>query len=386
MRKGTKAPVFFFVIIMLFTVSCAAGTQDTAKRMQSGKISDELTYERSMELDYAKGFSVDYYNGGYALICVSGDGRFLVVPEGKEAPGDLAGDITVLRRPVKNIYLAASAVMDMFRSLDALELIRLSGTREDSWYIREAKEAMADGGILYAGKYNAPDYELILSQNCDLSIQSTMITHSPEIKERLEEFGIPVLVDRSSYEAHPLGRTEWVKLYGALTGKEEAAEQAFREQEEAMEEAVSGEPLGKTVAFFYITANGTASVRKSGDYVPKMIGLAGGDYIFEELGDPENASSSVNMQMEEFYAGAKDADYLIYNSTVDGGVGSLEELLLKSPVLKDFKAVKEGRVWCSERNLYQDSMSCGTMTAELHKMLTMEEGADEKLTYLYRLK
>ena len=49
-----------------------------------------------------------------------------------------------------------------------------------------------------------------------------MIYHTPEVKERLEEFGIPVLVERSSYESHPLGRVEWIKLYGVLLGKEES--------------------------------------------------------------------------------------------------------------------------------------------------------------------
>ena len=62
-----------------------------------------------------------------------------------------------------------------------------------------------------------------------------------------------------------------------------------------------------------ITTNGTVNGRKSSDYVPKMIELAGGKYIFGNLGDDGSRSSSVNMQMEEFYATAKDADYLIYN-------------------------------------------------------------------------
>ena len=44
---------------------------------------------------------------------------------------------------------------------------------------------------------SAPDYELIVSEKCGLAIESTMIYHSPEVKEKLEEFGIPVLVEHS---------------------------------------------------------------------------------------------------------------------------------------------------------------------------------------------
>ena len=54
-----------------------------------------------------------------------------------------------------------------------------------------------------------------------------MILHTPEVKEQLEHFGIPVLVERSSYESDPLARMEWIKLYGILLGREEQAEQVF---------------------------------------------------------------------------------------------------------------------------------------------------------------
>lgn len=387
--------LFLTVLLSVLTVSCGK-TQETGGAAEEGTDGTPLSYDHSMELDYAQGFAVDYYDGGYALITISDGSRFFIVPEGQPVPEELPGDevereeTAVLEQPADHIYLAATAVMDMFCSIDALDAVILSGTKEDGWYIEEAKEAMASGEIEYAGKYNMPDYEKILDSGCKLAVESTMILHSPEVKEKLENIGIPVLIDRSSYEEHPLGRTEWVKLYGVLLGKEEVAEQVFEQQKLAMEsiadaESTDSESTGKTVAFFYITSNETASVRKSGDYVPKMIELAGGEYIFSDLGD-DTASSSVNMQMEEFYAGAKDADYLIYNSTIDGGVESLEQLLAKSPLLEDFKAVREGHVYCTTRNLYQDSMKLGTFISDIHTMLTEEETEDEGFTYLFQLR
>lgn len=337
-----------------------------------------------MHLDYAEEFAIDNYSGGCALISISDGSRFLVVPEGKETPENLDEDIVVLKQPVDHIYMVATAVMDMFRAIDAMDAIRLSGTDADGWHIEEAKAAMEAGEILYAGKYSMPDYERILSEGCRLAIENMMITHTPEVQEQLEGFGIPVLIDRSSYESHPLGRMEWVKLYGVLMGREAEAEAAFKAQTETLPEISHQENTGKTVAFFYLTANGAVNVRKSSDYVPKMIELAGGKYIFENLGDAESKSSSTNMQIEEFYAGAKDADYLIYNSTVDGEIGSMNELLSKSDLLKDFKAVKEGHVWCTTSNFYQESMSLGTFIMDVYKMLTEGEAADT--AYMYLLK
>lgn len=378
-----RLTAIFLSIITVFTMTSCQNAQDTKNAVRDTDISPELTYSHSMELDFAEEFSVDYYEGGYALITISDDGRFLVVPEGEEAPAELPEDIVLLQQPIDNIYLVASAVMDMFVALDALDSVRFSALKPEGWYVPEAVSAMEAGDILYAGKYSAPDYEQIISENCGLAIENTMIYHTPEVKEQLEKFGIPVLVDYSSYEVEPLGRTEWVKLYGLLAGKEEEAAEAFASEKEAFESISEEEKSEKTVAFFYITTNGEANVRKSSDYLPKMIELAGGSYIFDHLGDKDDtASSTVTMQMEEFYASAKDADYVIYNSTIDGELSSVEELLGKSSLLGNFKAVQEGNVFCTTKNLYQSSMELGTIISDIHKMLSGEE---DSLTYIYKL-
>ncbi len=346
-------------------------------------ISASLKLSHSMELHYAERFSVDYYDGGYSLLTIDKTDRYLLVPEGKEVPSDLAEDIIILQKPIQNIYLVASAVVDMFVSMDALDEIHFSALQAESWYIDEVKKAMEEGKISYAGKYSTPDYEQIISGKCGLAIENTMIYHTPEVKEQLEKFKIPVIIDYSSYETEPLGRTEWVKLYGLLIGKEKEAQEAFKEQEIAFTEISKKEKTGKTVAFFYITTNGEANVRKSSDYLAKMISMAGGNYIFSDLGDKDDtASSTMSMQMEKFYASAKDADYIIYNSTIEGELSTVEELLQKSSLLEKFKAVSEGNVYCTTKNLYQSSMELGTIISDIHKILN---GEDDDLTYIYKL-
>lgn len=365
----------------------ASETMETAETAghDSQAESAGLVYESSMELQYAENFSVDYYEGGYTMLTTTIEGgRFLLVPEGKEVPEGLDADIQVLQCPIDNLYLVASAAMDMFDSIDAVDTIRFSGQKEENWYIESAKEAMEKGDMVYAGKYSKPDYELITSQDCTLAIENTMITHSPEVVEMLENFGIPVMIEYSSYESHPLGRVEWVKFFGALVGKEAEAEKVFDEQVDIFEKVTSGEKTGKTVAFFYITSNGLVQVRQSADYIPKIIEIAGGRYIFDDLGDEESKRSTVNMQVEEFYAGAKDADFLIYNSSIDGGVTSVAELLDKCPALADFRAVQEGNVWCTTNDMYQQSMSIGYLMQDIHRMLLGEDEGEMK--YLFQLK
>lgn len=368
-----------------FLLVCACPVQAEEKENTYTEI-EGLTFDHSMELTYAEQFSVDYYKDGYALITIAEEGQFLVVPEGKEAPEGLDKNITVIQKPVENIYLVATSAMNLFCALDGLDHISLSGTDADGWYIEDARKALEDGRISFAGKYSAPDYELILDKQCGLAVESTMIYHMPEVKEKLEQFGIPVLVEHSSYESHPLGRTEWLKLYAVLLDKEEEAEKLFQEQAEKLEKIEDSRNTGKKVAFFYINSVGSVNVRKSNDYVAKMIDLAGGEYIFQDLGKDDNALSTMNMQMEELYASAKDADYIIYNSTIDGELTDISQLLSKSSLLGDFKAVKEGNVWCTEQNLFQETLELGTMIEDIHTMLISEDKELDSLTFMHKLK
>lgn len=370
------------ILIGCFVTACGSSQESfSLENRDPSSVSRSLNYRSSMELDYAQEFSVDYYQDGYSLISISDGTQYLLIPEGKKAPEDLGEDIIPLCQPVENIYLAASAVMDMFVSVDALDTIRFSSLQKDSWYIEPAKQAMETGSILYAGKYSAPDYEQILNGECGLAIENTMIFHTPEVKEQLAKFGIPVFVDYSSYEEHPLGRTEWVKLYGLLTGREEEAQAAFASEKKAFESVSGSEQTGKTVAFFYVTASGQVNVRRATDYLPKMIEMAGGKYIFQDTGD-DGTSSTMSMEMEEFYAQARDADYIIYNSTIDGELSSVEDLIAKNPLFSNFRAVQDKNVYCTSKNLYQSTMELGSIIADIHNMLN---GGNDNLTYIYKL-
>ena len=368
---------------LVFSISgCSSSSNEP--QLPDGPEWNTLTVEQELPVRYATQFTVKMYTEGYRLIEINTSGRFLMIPEGKGVPKGLEEDIVPVYEPLDNIYLAATSAMDFFRVLNGIDNIRLSGTDRNGWYIDEAQKAMDEGKMLFAGKYSAPDYELIFSEHCDLAIESTMIYHSPEIKEQLEKLGVPVLVERSSYEENPLGRMEWIKLYGAMLGKEDEATALF-DSEAAGVEALGDQPeTGKTVAFFYINAAGTVNVRKSSDYVPRMIDIAGGSYIFPDL-ESGSALSTVNMTMEAFYNGAKDADLLIYNSTIDGELQTIDDLLAKSPLLADFKAVKNGDVWCTGKNLFQEPMGLGKLIGDIHNALIGDVPADGELTYMHKL-
>ena len=344
-----------------------------------------LVFDHSYPLDYATQFSADCYEGGYVMIDIPDAGRFLVVPEGAAEVDDLPEDVVVLRQPLDHIYLVSTSVMDLFVHLDALDSIALSGTKAEGWYVEEAKQAMQEGRIAYAGKYSAPDYERILAAGCTLAIENTMVLHDPEVKEQLERFGIPVLVERSSYESSPLARMEWIKLYGILLGKEALAEEVFAQQAHRIAPLLEQPSTGKRCAFFSITSSGLATVRKSGDYVAQMIGMAGGEYVFADLADSGNSLSTMNIPLEDLYAGVKDADVLIYNGTIEGSISTKEELLARCALLAECKAVQSGNIWCTTPSFFQQSMALADFMLDLHAVFTGETADPDTLHFLTRI-
>ena len=378
--------------------------------------------------EYAECFTIYRYEGDYAVLSVDDGRRYLIVPEGKEVPASTGpegngegseNELILLRKPLDRIYLPASAVMCQLDAIGAVKNVILSGLPRDSWYIEAARDAMDSGAMQYGGKYSEPDYEKILSMGTNLAIESTMILHTPKVQEKLEKLGVPVLIDRSSYESEPLGRAEWVKVYGLLTGREEDAEKAFEEQKGFVEEVLknarsteaerpegstggwsnpeaggsSGEGShpaaggnadtndGKTVSIFSVNSNRQVVTRTPGDYFAKMLETAGGQ-LCTPATDQSRATQTVSM--ESFYAAAAEADILIYNASIEDAPESLEEMCGKDNILTEFRAVREGRVWCMRSSLYQNASRTGAIIRDLHAIVA--GSAEEETEFFYRLK
>ncbi len=379
-----RAPALLLAsaLLLLFT---GCGASPAAPSSQGSPTLPGLTWEDSETLSYADQFSIDRFSGGYTLLTVAASSdRILLVPEGAETPAGLPEDVTVLSSPVDGIYLAATSAMALFDAADGLDALSFASARH---YASPGAQAALDSGALsYAGKYNMPDYELLISGGCRLAIESTMILHSPEVREKLEELGIPVLTERSSYEAHPLGRTEWVKFYGALIGKEAEAEAVFNAEAERIRALEKAEPLGKTAAFFYIHSNGSVVTYKQGSYISEMLRIAGAEFLAPgaDAADEESNLSSVRVGMEDLFAAARDADILIYNCSIATPPETLADLLALSPVLRDFRAVQNGAVWCTDRDMFQQSDKMGSIIEEMHALLT-GTGDTAALRYFRRL-
>jgi iron complex transport system substrate-binding protein len=172
-----------------------------------------------------------------------------------------------------------------------------------------------------------------------------------------------------------------------LESKEKEAEQFFDEEASRIAEidtdSVTGTP---STAFFSVNSNGSVVVRKPGDYITKMIETAGGCYALDDITDEEdNALSTMNMQMEAFYDKAVDADILIYNSAIESDLDSVADLTALAGQFEDFKAVRNGDVWCTNKNVFQKTTGAADMIIEMNRIFCGAED-DSGMEYFHKLR
>lgn len=359
---------------------CSAADEGNKRAARS---LDALGEPAPVALARATQFSLDAYAGGYRLASLASGDRFLIVPEGSAAPDGLPEGVAVVQQPLANVYLASTGMICLVDAVGALDAVGVSSVRAEDSPVEAFTERLESGEISYGGIYRAPDYELIAATGCPLAIENTNIDHVPEVRAKLEELGVAVLMEQSSREGDMLGRLEWVKLMGALFDREDEAAEVFDDVVRRVEEAAAEGPAGRTVAFFYVNEDGAAVTRRSGDYFCQMIEAAGGAYVsFSEEGATESSPTTVTVEMERFYEGARDADVIVYNGTIDGGVTSLEALVEKNALLADFRAVRNGGVWTCDSNLYQQITSMADIISDLRSAIA---GSGEPTTFVWRL-
>lgn len=325
------------------------------------------------------------------------DTSWLLLPEGVDKVSGAPAGVNIMTfRDRQNIMVSSASTMALINAMDALSKVPMT-TADTTWRIQEIKDAIDKGTVKEVGKYSKPDYEQIISigaeKHVTFAVFSTMLDSVPDVYDQLTKTcNLRIMRDQSSYESHPLGRTEWIKIYGEIFDMRDKSDAVFNGQVEILNETSSKinvpEAERKTVLIFYTTSTkDTFYVRNAADYVTELVNLGGGKQV-AEIGPGK--SGNTKMKQESFIQECSQADYVLYNWT--SGASGVKDESLQGLIdarlgdwFKDFKAYKEGNVWRTSNDFYQKMDKMGEMVADIYKMLYGENVSDT-LTYVNRLK
>jgi iron complex transport system substrate-binding protein len=220
----------------------------------------------------------------------------------------------------------------------------ISGTN----YIYDKKIlARADSGLIAEIGYDAGiNSELILSIAPDLIMMYGIGSESAGYVSKITELGIKVLYNADYLETDPLGKAEWIKLFGALYCKEELADSVFKAAADSYNEiksVVTKMTIEKPSVLLGLPYRDNWFISPGNSYISTLISDAGGDYLWKET----ESSFSMPYSFETVYMKALNADYWL-NA---GSAGSKSEIASFNPKLTKLSCYVSGNIYNNTRRM-----------------------------------
>jgi iron complex transport system substrate-binding protein len=341
-KEGGQVPPptrarLFGAFLLLLSLSSACSPENT-----SGE--QDPTPEKGTS--YAERLSIEERSYGHSvLIGKSKEGgeklRYRLVEKGKKV-GKKEDEATRIEVPVERIACLSSTHVGMLLALEGSDRI-VAFSKKKYLYDREIRERMEKGGIEAVGMQRSLDKERLVALDPDILLHDGMGTEMSSTGRTLRNSGIPEMALSAWREEHPLGRAEWLRLFGILIGKKEKADSIFQERAQAYDSiaSIASERKERPKVLTNAPHKGTWHVPGGKSYKGQAIEDAGGRNPWKK----EKRTGGIPKSLEEVIAKAEDADIWIE----PGRAKSLQGLASRDGRLKGFEALEEGEVYNNDR-------------------------------------
>lgn len=294
-------------------------------------------------IEYAQGFTIEHYDN-YTKVEVRDPWdstrllqRYLLIDKNRPQPEELPKG-TIVKTPVDNVIVYTSVHAAIINQLNSID--KVIGVCEPRYMDTQAiKDGVANGTIADLGEATAPNIEKMIDIGAELVIASPFQNSS---YGPVEKIGIPIIEAADYMESLPLGRTEWIRFYGLLFGKEELADSIFNATEKAyleLKELVADVKSHPTVlsekrygSSWYVPAGQ--------GYMAELFKDAGADYIFKSV--PGTGSSP--LAFETVLERAINADIWIVKYNQDSEM-SYADLRAEYTPYENFEAFKKRHIY-----------------------------------------
>jgi iron complex transport system substrate-binding protein len=240
--------------------------------------------------------------------------HYLLVPKGETAPAH-DEQAQIISVPIENIVCTSTTHIPLLDYIG--ETNKLIGFPTTDYISSEKmRNRIDDGKVKDLGIDKGMNIEMLYTLKPALVMGYTMTKDLGQLK-KIQELGIPVVINAEYLEKHPLGRAEWIKFTALFFGKEKEADSVFSEIEKeylATQELASKTRAKPTVLSGIVY--GDAWFMPGGqNYAAKLLKDAGCEYLWAA----DSTNGFLQLSFEAVYAKAKEADLWI-------GVGSFKTL------------------------------------------------------------
>lgn len=329
-----------FLVFSAAAVSCSGGSPQAPENRY--KNADTIvSYAKRLHIERSEEYSqisvINPWQGAEGVLHT-----WHLVPAGKALP-DTLDPGKVIRVPVRKVICMSTTHTAMISALgETASVCGFSGT---GFLYDTILRANVDKGLIHdVGYEDNLNKELILKLDPDLVIVYGVGSESSGYIGKLREMGIRILFNADYLEEDPLGKAEWIKLFGSLFSKEEMADSIFRYTEEQyinLRNFISGNSETRPEVMLGLPFRDTWYVSPGNSYISALINDAGGNYLWSGT----VSQFSMPMGIESVYTRALSADYWLNSGTA----ASLQDIETIDPRLAQLPCFKNGNVFNNDR-------------------------------------
>jgi len=331
----------FSILYTFLLFSCKEENKETTIALESinGIVED---------IKYAKGFTITKYDG-YKEIKVtspwpdSKETYTYTITKDKSSAQKEGENNIVIELPIKSVVVMSTTNIPSLEYLNIDDL--LVGFPNTNYISSEKTRANVNNGKIKDLNNDLEiNMELLLELNPDLVIGFSVNGNNKTL-DKIEKFGIPVVLDGAWTEQHPLGRAEWIKFIATFFDKEKEANDIFETIEKDYLEAkqIASKVKEKPTVLSGSTFKDVWNIPGGNSFVAKYLEDANTEYLWK---DTKN-TGSLQLNFENVLVKAQNAQFWI-------GAGSFNtkaEMVSKNKGYSFFNAYKNNKVYTYTNSL-----------------------------------
>lgn len=266
---------------------------------------------------YAKGFQIEYFSD-YKKIFINDpwdNGKTLAKYILKNSENDFhfSSDFTVINIPCTSMACLFAPDVAFSNQLNLIPFIKACSCIE-YFHNPNLHNQVSEGKTTDVGPSESFNVEKLIASNSSICFVSPFRENR---YQKIEEAGIPVVIDACHMEEDPLARSEWLIFFSAFFNQEAKAKKRFNEIEEQYFQAknlvinVIKRPSvfsGKLFQDVWYVSGGKS-------YISRLFKDAGANYIWQDL--PFGGSEPYDLEI--IMSKALNADFWLIQEYIDEG-------------------------------------------------------------------
>lgn len=331
-------PRMIFTAAFFILIGCKKNEKVETVKVENAKNS----------IEYASGLSIVKHDD-YSVVTVSNpwpnaDKDFKYILREKEAKvPDSLQSYTTIQVPLESVVVTSTTNIPFLEMLEVEN--KLVGFPHTDYISSEKTRVLIDkGSVKNVGQNEKLNIEQLIELAPNLIVTFGVDNNNPML-DNLKKSGLNVLIQGDWMEQSPLGKAEWIKLYGALFGKEDKAKELFDKIVESYNQAkklVADKPATSKVLYGSMYED-VWYVAKGNSWVAQFMKDAQANYLWADL----KGSGSEGLSFEKVLDKAKTANVWI----ASGSFKSLDELQKANPHYAEFDAFKNKMIYNFEGKL-----------------------------------